>query len=317
MRWSLYGLDLFFIYPDPPGCRLCPIDGPWNVLASSLPAPYQLEWYEERICSRLADLLQSEQSGLSANLHMCRFDGVGRTSYTKHSRNLILYRSILRMSCQVSVLSCTLSHLVQLPCLFMATALTCLLSSSVLHTSFSTMPHHSFRLVFFQLSIVMQPTPNLLGARAPMILACCRISCPDLDVCLANYFISAVNSNNRTKFDFFCSFFCAADCCSIDICRVRRSNHCEVLICFLLFLLWSDCLCLVLFIVSVYLLLFIICLILFIIIITHSQVLPEFSCDLSPNTPKSVSSHSSVICRFLVFSKTLFASRFLEFPRIY
>ena len=69
----------------------------------------------------------------------------------------------------------------------MATALTCMLSSSVLRTSFCTMLHRSFRLAFFQLALVVQPRLNLLWAMAPTILSCCRRSSASLSALLADH----------------------------------------------------------------------------------------------------------------------------------
>ncbi|KAK0149887.1 hypothetical protein N1851_009334 [Merluccius polli] len=62
----------------------------------------RLDRHEERTCSKLACLPQS-QLGLSANPHGWRFDGVGRTSYTEHSRNLIRCPSMLQMFCQTDL----------------------------------------------------------------------------------------------------------------------------------------------------------------------------------------------------------------------
>ena len=82
----------------------------WSCRHRNFPST-RLDQHEERTCSRLAFLQQSVQLGLSANTHVWRFDGVGRTSYTEHSRNLIRCPSLLQMSCQVSALSYMLSHL--------------------------------------------------------------------------------------------------------------------------------------------------------------------------------------------------------------
>lgn len=101
----------------------------WSLCHQKLPSA-NLERHEERTCSKLAVPPQSVQLGLSTSPQVWRFDGVGRTSYTEHNRNLIRWPSMLQMSCQVRAFSLTLSHLVQLPCLFMATALTCRFSSS-------------------------------------------------------------------------------------------------------------------------------------------------------------------------------------------
>ena len=69
----------------------------WSCRHRNFPSA-RLERHKERTCSRLAGLPQSVQLGLSANPHVCRFDGVGRTSYTEHSRNLIWCPSMLWMS---------------------------------------------------------------------------------------------------------------------------------------------------------------------------------------------------------------------------
>ena len=43
---------------------------------------------------------------------------------------------------------------------------------------------------------------------------------------------------------------------------------------------------------------------------------PVFSCDLSPSTPESVSSHSSVISGFLSFSECFLGISFSWFPAL-
>ena len=100
----------------------------------------------------------------------------------EHSRNLIQCPSMLQMSCQVSALSRTLSHLVQLPCLFMATALTRRISSSALQTS---APCHGLAMI--QLALVEQPRPHLPWATHPTMSAWCRQSSASLSALLAEH----------------------------------------------------------------------------------------------------------------------------------
>lgn len=134
------------------------------------------------MCSRLACLPQSGKPGLSVNLHVYRLDGVGRTLYTAFNRNFTWCHSMVQMSCHVSALSCTLSHLVQLPCLPIATALACLLSSSILWISFCTIPYRSFGSAFLQLALVVHPrSPSLVyGPNDVSVVQAvfCTMQCP-------------------------------------------------------------------------------------------------------------------------------------------
>lgn len=117
-------------------------------------------WQEESMCSSLAGHPHSTQLELSVNHPFQRFVGVGKTLYTEQSRNLIHCPSMFQTSCQMSVLSRTLSQHVQLPC-FLASALTCLLSSSAFQTSLCTTPRHSFESAFLQLDLVVNTRPSL------------------------------------------------------------------------------------------------------------------------------------------------------------
>lgn len=106
----------------------------------------------------MAVLSQSVQLGLSTSPQVWRFDGVWRISYTEHIRNFIRWSSMLQVSCKFRGLSLTFSYLVQLPCLFMATALTCRSSSSGFHTSLCPMPRLSFGSVLPKPFLKVQPS---------------------------------------------------------------------------------------------------------------------------------------------------------------
>ncbi len=143
---------------------------------------------DDRMCSRFAGLLHCAQEGSSVSLHLWRFVGVGSTSYTELRRNFIRCPSMFQMSFQLRDLPRTLSHRVQLPCCFMATALACLLSSSTARISFCTIPFRSFALASFQLDRVMTPRPSLPWVTVPMISACCKRSSASFRAPLAFHF---------------------------------------------------------------------------------------------------------------------------------
>ena len=90
-------------------------------------------------------------------------------------------------------------------------------------------------------------------------------------------------------------------------------------------MIWMSVLFYLLFVYSLF---SIICMIQFIVIIIqslylsvcHALMFPSnvsvFSCDLSPSTPESVSSHSSVISGFMVFFEDFFRISFYGIPAV-
>ena len=69
-----------------------------------------------RICCKDPFLAHSWQLGVSIFPHICRFVGLGNTSYTDLMRNRISLKSGRQQSDHVTLFFSTSSHLVQAPC---------------------------------------------------------------------------------------------------------------------------------------------------------------------------------------------------------
>lgn len=142
-----------FIHTSPVLMALVVVLRIWSCLKQyhpSLSVPVQ----QLRKCFRVPHLKHNMHFSVSAMLPVCRFYGLGSTSYTACLRNLMRWGSSFHSSALVTFLLTAFSYIVQAPCCFYP-ALHVLISS---HCSFHLL--NTFPLVFVW-GIEKEPSPAL------------------------------------------------------------------------------------------------------------------------------------------------------------
>lgn len=152
----------------------------WNSLTYTSPAlmvsamvlrTWSFSKWPLSMCSKLPRLERKAHVHISAMPYLCRFDGLGSTSYNACTRYSMRWGLAFHSPVQITFLSTAFTYLVQVPCCFIPTTFHVLISSTVALTLPWTKQDPPLLLVFV-CGIGKEPSAGLPCLTTPTCLLC-------------------------------------------------------------------------------------------------------------------------------------------------